>query len=178
MELTGLANILELRVVEFEFFGVDSKRNCARFAFAEADAAEVFKFFNRTNDATHEVADIELNDLNAVVVAVICYGNGGGDSACFGHFRLVERKVAIVEVGVAQAEAEGIKRFVGCVEIACSKFGEPFRLGSTCVILVVAHRALTDGARERGGKFAARSIVAKDNIGDSVGSFATAEPNI
>ena len=73
VELSGFPDVLQFAVVEFQVGSCDAERYALRFAGFQRDPAEVFQFPDRSRDAGHRIADVELDDFVARAGAGVGY---------------------------------------------------------------------------------------------------------
>ena len=100
LELTRLANIFNVAVVEAEQVGSDFKCHVAAFAFLQAHALKAFQLLHGALNAAHHVANVELNHLGAVVVAGVGHLHCGSNLAALSHRCGIKSEVTVGECGV------------------------------------------------------------------------------
>ena len=112
VELAGLAVVDEVGVVELEQVGGDGEGDLAALTGLEGDSLKALEFLHGTCDASHHVADVELDDFCSGAAASV------GDCDASGNLVVAvkrgtaqrvtaERERAIAEGCVTQPVAEG-----------------------------------------------------------------------
>src|SRR2546423_9588929 len=122
-----------------------------------------------SRDAAHEVARVELHDLVALARARVLQVEADRDVAARRLLRRADAKVAISERRVAQAVAEIIERTIDARLLAL-----PLRVGLRGEVV----RYLPGGLRKSDGQFAARIVVAEENVGDGSAALRAGKPGL
>src|SRR5437588_5912790 len=130
------------------------------------EAAQVL-FVSR--DAAHYIARVELRDLVALARARVLQVEADRDVAARRLLQRADAKVAVRESGVAQSVSEIIERAVDARLLAL-----PLRVGLRGEVV----RYLPDGLRECDGEFAARIVVAEENVCYPSAALRAGEPSL
>ena len=117
LEIAGLGDLLHFLIVEREVVGREFEGDVLRFAGGDRDALDAFELADRPVDVANHIADVELHDFGAGVLAGVL--DVGGDFDCVTEFDLVvgDFDVAVGERRVREAEAEGKLRLEAEVEV-------------------------------------------------------------
>ncbi len=178
VEVTWLADVVEVLVGELQQVGIDSKVDLTALAGFECDALEALEFLNRTCDASYHVTDVELHDFGALNSSRIGHSDRCGDIAASGHRVAAQREGAVSKGSVTQAIAEGEQRIVGDIQVVSGELGEPAGIGTARIQVVVIDGHLTHVAGHGDGEFAAGRHITEDHVTDGVSSLAATEPYI
>ena len=141
-------------IPNLQAFGIDGEADRPHFTRFESDALEALQFLDRASHRTHLVMDVELDDLVAFPRARVADVDGHGRRPAGADARLRQARRRQGEAGVAEAEAERVKRIGRVEQIAAPR----------ARLHIVEGRQLPHRSRHGHGQLAARIDVAEQNV--------------
>src|SRR5262252_3259197 len=156
VEPTRLDHAVHVQIQKRKFVGRDREVYGLALARRNRDALEILQLHHGAGHRTHQVVDVELNDLIAGALASVRDGYADFRAAGRPDLRRRHFQIRILEGRVAQSVAEREERLFAGEEITA-----PRRR-----LVVVGDRQLTDRAREAHRKFASRVVIAEQHVGN------------
>jgi hypothetical protein len=165
-KLAGLHDIFHVDIVESKMLGGNLEGNRRGLPGLQSDAAKTFQFLYRPRDGAYLVANVHLNDFISLDLTGVSDLHPHSGGFVFANNPFCQLRFAEFESGIAQAEAEWIKRADIVKKIAAARSR----------LVIVVSRKMSDRPRDGNRKLASGIYVSEENFRYGLACFLAEVP--